>query len=302
MDCENPVNLNSLLARCGSCEPCRASRAREWAGRILMEASCYEQNAFITLTYNDTHLSGDGSLQPKDLQDWLKRLRKTLINSRLRFFACGEYGSQTVRPHYHAAIFNSPACVRGRSDKFRRGVGGTICCPVCAMYQKTWSVDGEEIGSIDVGMVEPRTAAYIGGYIIKGSTRRDDYRLRGKEPEFSTKSLRPGLGAFAIDVLADAYLKSGVEIGLDVPTYFEFGGQKYPLGRYLTNRLRNKIGIDDAQARAIRTTLSRQKMHDLRASAEKNQVSLKEEYQTQNSQKILNWKARRKIHKRKDKL
>lgn len=301
MLCENPINLSSQLARCGQCEPCRASRSREWAGRIMLEAGCHEQNVFLTLTYNDDHLPPDGSLRPTDLQNWLKRVRKSLKHSRLRFFACGEYGSQTERAHYHAVLFNAPSCLRGRSDKFRRGVGGTICCPVCAMYQSTWSLDDEEIGSVDVGMVEARTAAYVGGYIIKGKTHRLDPRLRGREPEFSTKSLRPGLGAFAVDALASAFLSAKRE-AIDIPTYVEFGGQKYPLGRYLTNRFRSKVGISNAVASAIRQTYSKEKMLELREVAEQNSITLKEAYQAINAQKILNWKSKRKIRKRRDTL
>lgn len=301
MHCENPINLNSMLARCGNCEPCRAARQREWAGRILLEASEYESNAFITLTYNDDHLPPNGSLRPKDLQLWQDRLRKTLKHTRLRFFSCGEYGSQTERPHYHAVIFNAPSCLRGRTDKFRRGVGGTICCPVCAMYQETWTVRDEEIGTVDLGMVEPRTASYIGGYIIKAKTNRRDHRLRGKEPEFSRQSNRPGLGAFAIDALAKSFVAQKRE-AIDIPTYVEFGGQKYPLGRYLTKRFRKAANIDEATARAIRATYAKTKMLDLREVAEIHSINLKEAYQKQNSQKILNWKSKRKIKKRTDKL
>lgn len=301
MLCENPINLTAMLARCGQCEPCRAARSREWAGRILLEASEHASSAFITLTYNDDHLPPYGSLRPKDLQNWKKRLALTLKHSRLRFFACGEYGSKTGRPHYHAVIFNAPSCVRGRTDKFRRGAGGTICCPVCATYQKTWSLDGEEIGSVDVGMVEPRTASYIGGYIIKGKTNRLDGRLRGNEPEFSTKSLHPGLGANAIDALAKSFITQKLSV-LDIPSYVEFGGQKYPLGRYLTNRFRKTAGIDNATARAIRATYAKEKMLELREVAEIHSINLKEAYQKENAQKILNWKAKRKIKKRNDTL
>jgi hypothetical protein len=301
MQCENPINLKSMLARCGQCEPCRAARSREWAGRIMLEAGCHTSNVFLTLTYNDDHLPADGSLRPKDLQDWLKRARRALKHSRLRFFACGEYGSKTGRAHYHAVLFNAPSCIRGRSDKFRRGAGGTVCCPVCALYQKTWSLDGEEIGSVDVGMVEPRTASYIGGYIVKGKTHRLDHRLGGKEPEFSTKSLRPGLGAFAVDALAVAFLDAKRTV-LDIPTYVEFGGAKYPLGRYLTKRFRKKVGIDDAVAQAIRSTYSQQTMSDLREMAEANSITLKEAYTAIHAQKIRNWKAKRKIRKRTDTL
>lgn len=304
MRCDSPIRLQTLLARCGQCDPCRASRAREWQGRILLEAGDHETNVFITLTYNDDHLPRGGSLRPKDLQDWIKRTRKALKYSRLRIFACGEYGSKTERPHYHAILFGAPSCLRGRTDKFRRGVGGTICCPVCALFQKTWSRDGEEFGSIDLGMVEPRTAAYIGGYIIKGKTHRRDARLRGKEPEYSTKSNRPGLGAYALDDIADAILSSGQEFK-DVPSYFEIEGQKYPFGRYLTNLLRKKVGMNEEQiaiAQAVRAKIMEEEMLGLSQMAEENSISLTAAYAEVHGQKILNWKSRRKIHKRKDTL
>ena len=41
---------------CGKCEDCLKSKARGWAFRILKEASLYENNFFLTLTYDDDHL------------------------------------------------------------------------------------------------------------------------------------------------------------------------------------------------------------------------------------------------------
>lgn len=304
MRCEAPIRLQRNLARCGHCEPCRASHAREWQGRILLEAGEHEQNVFLTLTYNDDHLPSGGSLYPTDLRLWGYRVRKALQHSRLRLFTVGEYGSKTERPHYHAVLFNAPSCLRGRTDKFRSGVGGVVCCPVCALYQKTWSVDGEEIGSVDVGMVEVRTAAYIGGYILKGKTDRRDARLRGKEPEFSRKSNRPGLGALAIDDIASAILMSGHSF-TDVPTYFEIEGQKFPFGRYLTDLLRRKVGMNEFQislAKKIRAEIAHEELLGLSQVAEENSISINAAYTEVFGQKILNWKSRRKIHKRKDTL
>ena len=64
----------------------------------------HPHNAYITLTYNDDHLPANGSLQPRDLQLFWKRLRKARTPG-IRYYACGEYGDQTARPHYHAIIF-----------------------------------------------------------------------------------------------------------------------------------------------------------------------------------------------------
>lgn len=79
------------------------SRAREWAVRCTLEWQRHERAAFVTLTYRDQHLPP--TLRKDHLSGWLKRLRARLDPVRIRFFACGEYGERTHRPHYHALVF-----------------------------------------------------------------------------------------------------------------------------------------------------------------------------------------------------
>lgn len=59
---------------------------------------------FLTLTYDDAHLPPDYGLHKKDLQNFFKRLRKDL-STKIKYFACGEYGDLEGRPHYHAIVF-----------------------------------------------------------------------------------------------------------------------------------------------------------------------------------------------------
>ena len=59
---------------------------------------------FITLTYNNENLPPGDELCKRDLQLFIKRLRK--VNPGIRYFAIGEYGEEGKRPHYHAVIFN----------------------------------------------------------------------------------------------------------------------------------------------------------------------------------------------------
>lgn len=93
-----------------------------WATRLTMEAKGWKKCCFITLTYNNKNIpikNGEMTLNKKDLQDFLKRLRyyhkgkEEWINPKngeyenpIRYFACGEYGPKGGRPHYHLAIFN----------------------------------------------------------------------------------------------------------------------------------------------------------------------------------------------------
>ena len=102
---------------CGKCIGCRLDYSRDWANRMMLEASYHEQNYFITLTYDDLHVpksyypcpeTGEAlpslTLSKRDVQLFLKRLRK-LTGQQFRYYLCGEYGSTTHRPHYHLIVF-----------------------------------------------------------------------------------------------------------------------------------------------------------------------------------------------------
>ena len=73
--------------------------------RMLHELSDYEDAVFVTLTYDEDHIPSNHSLKKSDLQKWFKRVRKEIEPKKIRYFACGEYGDKTQRPHYHAIIF-----------------------------------------------------------------------------------------------------------------------------------------------------------------------------------------------------
>ena len=49
-------NLPEMSVPCGQCIGCRLERARQWSLRITHEASLWDDNSFITLTYNDKYL------------------------------------------------------------------------------------------------------------------------------------------------------------------------------------------------------------------------------------------------------
>jgi len=90
----------------GNASAANCNRAREWAIRCMHEAKCYDENCFVTLTYDNDHLPPDGSLNHKHFQDFMKRLRKHYSGRTIRYYMCGEYGENMGRPHYHAVFFN----------------------------------------------------------------------------------------------------------------------------------------------------------------------------------------------------
>jgi len=99
------IGFKQFVLPCGRCIGCRLERSRQWAVRMMHEASLHQDNCFITLTYDNEHLPKNASLVKRDFQLFMKRLRKAYPAVRIRFFHCGEYGEQYGRPHYHAILF-----------------------------------------------------------------------------------------------------------------------------------------------------------------------------------------------------
>lgn len=193
---------------CGNCIGCRLQYAREWANRCMLEAKYHEESHFITLTYNDKYLptncfvkeTGEyidiPTLVKKDLQDFFKRLRKKL-NYDIRYFCCGEYGSQFHRPHFHCIIFGLKLddlkfnFVKDKYNHYR----SQLVEDAWSIYdRKTNSYD--PIGFVDVCDVSWDTCCYTARYVMKkqkGKNAREFYEDSGYSPEFVTMSRRPGI-------------------------------------------------------------------------------------------------------------
>lgn len=171
---------------CGQCIGCRLERSRQWAVRCMHEASMHEENSFLTLTYDNSHLPSDGSLVLSDFQNFMKRLRKSIAPKRVRFYHCGEYGDQFKRPHYHALLFGhdfSDKKFFSGSEERRVYTSGELS----SLWPLGFSVIGE---------VTFESAAYVARYVMKkvtGEKALDHYG--GRAPEYTTMSRRPGIGA-----------------------------------------------------------------------------------------------------------
>lgn len=104
MQCTHPIRIRGGTYPCGKCLSCRIAKSREWSARLIHELGDWQEAVFVTLTYDDEHLPPNHSLVKKDLQKFFKRLRR-YYQKPIRYFACGEYGEKTNRPHYHAIIY-----------------------------------------------------------------------------------------------------------------------------------------------------------------------------------------------------
>lgn len=130
-----------LLIPCGGCAGCRKAKAQAWTLRCLLEMQDHQAATFTTLTYHEN--TKPETLQRRDLQLFLKRLRRRTSN-KLRFFACGEYGEQKHRPHYHAILFGISATTDARRIQMAWDQGFTTNEPIT-----------------------PRRIAYTAGYVQK---------------------------------------------------------------------------------------------------------------------------------------
>lgn len=209
-----------VTVACGKCLECLQQKSNEWAHRIVDECKQHEQNCFITLTYNNEHLPLNGSLVKRDLQLFIKRLRKHLEPVKIRVFYCGEYGKKHLRPHYHIIVFGwypDDAIFWERDKK------GTLLyrSPV---VERLWSIeekkDGKKvyipIGFSSIGNVTIDTAKYCAKYLQK-------LQKVPKElvQPFTGQSNRPGIGYNAIDcgsLSGDRVYHNGKSV--KVPRYY----------------------------------------------------------------------------------
>lgn len=200
-------NVKEIQIPCGQCIGCRLERSRQWAIRCVHEASLHDRNCFITLTYDDSHLPDKGSLQLEDIQNFMKRLRSEISPERLRFFQCGEYGSQLQRPHHHAIIFGYDFPDK---ELFFNSSSG---CKVyrSPMLEKLW-----KYGFSSIGDVTFESAAYVARYCLKKMTGDADVvsaHYGDRKPEFVTMSRRPGIASGWFDKYqSDIYPKDFITL------------------------------------------------------------------------------------------
>lgn len=212
----NKVGVDGTLELpCGQCIGCRLERSRQWAMRCLHESSLYDQNSFITLTYDESTIPPGGSLWYPDFQKFMKRLRK-FTKRPVRFYMGGEYGESTARPHYHACLFGYDF-----PDKvfFRKSSSGEKMY-TSAILERLWPH-----GLSSVGSVSFESAAYIARYCVSkvtGDLAESHYSCpeyvdldgvicQAVTPEFNHMSLKPGIGArwlskFETDVFPRDYV------------------------------------------------------------------------------------------------
>lgn len=220
-----------LQLPCGSCVGCRTDRVLSWSLRCQHEAACWDVSYVLTLTYDDEHLPPLSVLRPRDMQLFLKRVRKAMSGDKevvpgsglrpIRFFGVGEYGDRTSRPHFHILLFNAPLSDLKAYDK--RHLKSSF-------LDETWGM-----GSVVVDRMSPEACSYVAGYALKKVKRVE--RSQPVElvdmstgecvdyvPPFARMSNRPGIGAFWYDKYHRDLLRGYVPVAgkkLSTPRYYK---------------------------------------------------------------------------------
>lgn len=163
---------------------------------------------FVTLTYQDHLLSkvdGYPTLVKSDLQKFFKRLRHIVkSDQKVKYYACGEYGGVTLRPHYHIVLMNAEE----------------------QEVIDAWTLDGEQIGIIHFGKVEKASIYYTVKYMQKGC----NMPYHKCEKPFSLMS--KGIGSCYLTDAIKKYHKEDIN-----RSYVLEGKKKVPMPRYYKERI-----------------------------------------------------------------
>lgn len=243
----------SLLERsrrdmaCGKCEACLIRKRKDMSVRLSHETACHDDCCFVTLTYNDENVpyrtfdgevgrgfitSDNCTLLPSDVQKFIKRLRRHLeyvpkksqkgrdhVTKPIRYFAVGEYGSKTHRPHYHIMIFGWKP-----SDQVIHQVRNGYTINRSAQIEKLWKYGFSTVADVNHGV-----AKYCARYVTKKFARLAEKPLDPFViPEFTLQSVRGGgIGSLWLSKYSDnlrngyVYVRNGERITkCAIPRYY----------------------------------------------------------------------------------
>lgn len=226
---------------CGKCAICRKRNAADWVFRLQCESDAHLSNTcFITLTYSNenlTYFNEKPILVKRDLQLFFKRLRKYFSGKNfqcksIRYYAVGEYGPHTHRPHYHAIIFGLPAT----SDTYKA---------IDRCWQK---------GFIGISEVNPARISYVANYVLY-SFLYDNGQLPKESRPFRLVSRRTGIGSSYLTERRKAYIRKNLRQAII------YRGRPYRLPKYF----KDKLNLSDEEKRIYKEGIERFYVDELRA-------------------------------------
>lgn len=210
---------------CGKCYNCKMRRASNWSVRLMNHYEDAKNGIFVTLTYDTRYVpitkKGFMTLEKKHVQNFIKRLRQWHKDEAksISYYAVGEYGGKTYRPHYHIILFNANIeyiekswsdCVDKRNAKFRK------------------------LGEIHYGTLTEASVGYTLKYISKAKRiplHENDDRI----PEFALMSKGIGLSYLKDKIIKWHLEKSDERIYIPLKD-----GKKASMPRYYKDKIYSK--------------------------------------------------------------
>jgi len=266
-----------LAIPCNKCVWCRLQNAREKAIRVINEARQYEDNCFLTLTYNDDHLprleNGKPIYQLRDIQLFAKRIRKALGDHKIKTFGCAEYGEQLDRPHFHLIILNFDF----KDKYFWRYSENDWSNEKWPTYRSPKLEELWPHGYSEIGTVTEESAGYVARYVTKKITGEGAYEhYEGRPPERLVCNSK-GIGLAHLEQYADTILNNQSVIWKDqevtIPRYYKKKLEELYPSRYAEMRERLKSKIKEIDLDSTRERLQvRERVHNLKAERLKGKL------------------------------
>ncbi len=299
---------NFVELPCRNCSECVKISRYEWTNRIVCEAQEHDKMCFLTLTYNNSHLhhsefvnddTGEYFSHPtlfyRDFQLFMKRVRK-MFGSHIRFVVCGEYGTLTYRPHYHAILFGLD-----KSDfvPFAPWTSSNSNMPIftSSVLDDLWSN-----GIVTIQDFESATARYVAGYVDKKLTKdgsmtsKEFYNKTGIVPPFIKSSKGLGRKFFEDNIeriVDDGFIFVSDGSGAQRVSPTEYWQRKYFKGISKGNNIRDysSVVIDEPTATyrdvySLNEMLNNDVLHERQCICQELGISLEQfnDWRDQNAQ------------------
>lgn len=206
-----PASQKFMKVPCGKCPDCRVSRSKEWAVRCLAEFHSLSDKEkdncwFLTLTYSDEFNSG--YLNARDMTLFWKKLRKFYSGCKIKYFYCGEFGTRTYRPHYHAIVYGLPVNDLSRINVSKLGDNLYSSYKLNEIWGK---------GYVVVGNLTLKSCSYVARYTLKKSGDFDCFQRVSQG--FGKKYFYQNM----TDIITNGYVSLGVGTSVmkaSIPRYF----------------------------------------------------------------------------------
>lgn len=236
--CMTPYVLkNGTPVPCNKCPACYKRRVSSWSFRLMQQEKVSTCAYFFTLTYDNDHVRRTEknflTLSKRDVQLFLKRLRKLCPNDSIKYYICGEYGTQTWRPHYHAIMFNV------NIEK------------VPVAWDLGHVYDRNEDGT-DYARVNEATVGYVLKYMCK-TQRVPFHKNDDRQPEFALMSKGLGANYLSEDMVrwhkdTTGLDRNGILLNCERMYVNLLDGKKATMPRYYKNKIwshveRKTIGV-----------------------------------------------------------